>query len=1310
MGRFGERRISRCGAAALAVLLLCADAAAQATVYHLHNEASSTPSAGQLKTAGPEVPIVVIQSIDLKNVSPTAVVIKTFDTQAGVPGATGTIASGATVTFTLWMKKTANRATMFPRGSLRLNNDTGTLLCTATGTGAVTTTLTKFVISCTTSSVVTITSTDRLWLSGGVNMTAGPGNQSVKAELHIEGTLNGNTDSMVSVPAIQPPPPPPPLLTDMAPAAGLAGASVTLTGTGFGATKGSSTVAFNGVTAATTAWSNTSITATVPAAAATGSVAVTTSAGTSNTLTFTVWSTGAIAGTISRATGGQAISGATVDVLQAGTLKATRTTPANGTYTVTGLTSGSYDVRVAAAGFATEMRAGVIVGSSTTTVNVALAVPGSITGTVKESDGVTPVAGAAVTVSSGAGEKSTTSNGSGAYTIGGLSPATYSAEASAPGFAPQVQGTIVVAEGTAASANFTLQSAAPSIVRYVYDEAGRLVAAVNPAGELARYAYDAAGNVTSIARASSIAPAILEFTPGRGPSGTSVTLTGTGFSSVPSSNTVTFNGTAASVVSSTTTSIVTTVPAGATTGRIAVTVGGVTAQSSEDFVPTSGTGAPTITGFSPSIGSPGTTVTVTGTNFSAVLGNNITFFNASRSGLNTATTTQIVTPVPMLGTSGHLSVATAFGKAVSAGDFFVPQSPYTPADVDLTGRLTLGTPFSVPYPNVTKVAMLVYDAAAGERVSFHFTNITDGSRAFSLRSPDATFLIPFQSGGVFVDSLIMPVAGTYTLSWLPGSTAGGRTVTAYNAPDVVLPVVPGGGAVPINPSIPGQNVRLTFAGTAGTRIAVRLTGVTIAQADVSILKPNGTALGASAFVDTSGGFLDAQLIPANGQYSVLVDPRAEKTGVADVTVLDATDATGTIAADGEPVLAATTIAGQNARLTFSGAAGQRVSLKITGSTFGTGCGSAYAIVTSTDVPLGGHSCVLPGFDAFIDPVTLPAAGTYTVLVDPQYIYTGSVTLRLYDVPADPAGTIAQGSPVTPIIEAPGQKARYTFTGTQGQRVSLQMTDGSINCVNVGIAPPGSSDPAVSVNACPNGFLEPYELPANGTYTVIVDPADFKTGSVTVAMFIVPADPSGPIVPGGDPVLVNISTAGQNARYTFTAGANQRVSLEVTSNSISCATVSIRNSSDGTVAATTACADAYIDLQTLASGSYSVFVNPSGAATGSMTLTLHDVPADYSTSATIGGGAVSVATTTPGQNAFVTVAGNGQVVNIAISGSSFGCTTLRLLRPDGSQQASGFACGATFTFQNQTLAAGTSKVTLDPSGKTVGGASVTVFIP
>jgi len=80
-----------------------------------------------------------------------------------------------------------------------------------------------------------------------------------------------------------------PNITMLSPTSGPVGTSVTITGTNFGATQGSSTVTFyNNQAATVTNWSATSIVVTVPTNAMTGNVVVTVGVVTSNGVSFTV--------------------------------------------------------------------------------------------------------------------------------------------------------------------------------------------------------------------------------------------------------------------------------------------------------------------------------------------------------------------------------------------------------------------------------------------------------------------------------------------------------------------------------------------------------------------------------------------------------------------------------------------------------------------------------------------------------------------------------------------------------------------------------------------------------------------------------------------------------------------------------------------------------------------------------------------------------------------------------------------------------------------------------------------------------------
>lgn len=207
-------------------------------------------------------------------------------------------------------------------------------------------------------------------------------------------------------------------------------------------------------------------------------------------------------------------------------------------------------------------------------------------------------------------------------------------------------------------------------ISYVYDDAGRLMAVIDPASDTAMYAYDSVGNLTGITRQSSSTLAIIQFTPSSGQVGMTVTIYGTGFSATPASNTVKFNGTTATVLTASTTVLTANVPGGATSGPISVTVGATTVTSSTSFT-VGASPVPTISNFSPSVGTAGTAVTITGTSYDTTPTKNKVTFSPTYSVVATASSTSLSTTVPVGAQSGKIGVTTVNGNVLSANEFFV---------------------------------------------------------------------------------------------------------------------------------------------------------------------------------------------------------------------------------------------------------------------------------------------------------------------------------------------------------------------------------------------------------------------------------------------------------------------------------------------------------------------------------------------------------------------------------------------------------------------------------------------------------------
>ena len=99
---------------------------------------------------------------------------------------------------------------------------------------------------------------------------------------------------------------------------------------------------------------------------------------------------------------------------------------------------------------------------------------------------------------------------------------------------------------------------------------------------------------------------------------------------------------------------------------------------------------------------------------------------------------------------------------------------------------------------------------------------------------------------------------------------------------------------------------------------------------------------------------------------------------------------------------------RTARLTFAAAAGQFVSVQLTGSTFPSG---TVAILR----PDGSSLTPKPfsGSGGFLDRTQLPVDGTYTVLVDPTGTAVGTVTVTVFSVPPDATASITPAARPSP---------------------------------------------------------------------------------------------------------------------------------------------------------------------------------------------------------------------------------------------------------------------------------------------------------
>jgi large repetitive protein len=168
------------------------------------------------------------------------------------------------------------------------------------------------------------------------------------------------------------------------------------------------------------------------------------------------------------------------------------------------------------------------------------------------------------------------------------------------------------------------------------------------------------GNVTTTSNFF-LPPSITIFTPTNGAPGTNVTITGVNFTNATD---VSFNGVSANFGVLNNGAITSTVPPNATSGRISVTAPGGTSTTVVNFYV-----RPIVSGFNPSGGVVGSSVTINGSSFTNTSA--VHFNGVSATNFTVIDNSQITAIVPVNATTGPISVTAPAGTGVSATNFIV---------------------------------------------------------------------------------------------------------------------------------------------------------------------------------------------------------------------------------------------------------------------------------------------------------------------------------------------------------------------------------------------------------------------------------------------------------------------------------------------------------------------------------------------------------------------------------------------------------------------------------------------------------------
>ena len=677
---------------------------------------------------------------------------------------------------------------------------------------------------------------------------------------------------------------------------------------------------------------------------------------------------------------------------------------------------------------------------------------------------------------------------------------------------------------------------------YVYDANGRLRAVTTSTGSTSEYDYDALGNLTEIRAVASSQVAVFALIPGHGPVGAVVSITGQGFSSTPSSNLVRFNGTIASVTSSSTTQIAVTVPSGATTGTVSVTVGSNTGTSSDVFVVDSDSGGapPVVSSFSPAIANPGTSISVTGSQFVASSGTTAAGVNQSLAQVTPISNAQLAFLVSALTGSGPVTVHTPYGQGQSAQSLVVLPLSIPPSSIISSSALTIGgSPQAVNISTAGKSAVAIFNGGNGQWLTLQFSSFSSSpsqSLKVSVYGPSGADLIDSSISTTLlsVDLPPLPAIGTYTIVFTPVS--GGTA--QFNVAVETNPIVSTSGTTTLTSNVANQTKRATFVEYSGLYYGFYAPTFSATPSSSHILETIFAAREEQISTTPPGSITSFYNLPISNESGTGWVRLSDAGATFSAQLQLVQNPTYAVTLDGSTVNESTAYTTENAYTTFTANQGQNLSLALSNVSTNPAGGMVYFTVSEADNTFYTYSYFYaPGGHLLLKNV--PVTGKYTVAA---YGPTAPVAFGM-NLSTVLTGGLNVNSPFAVNLAKPGQIARLTFSGTAGQYLGLYLQSvasvPSGGKITLTVYKPDGSLLNSTASTASNCFLNLPALPTSGTYTVQVEPdyADTATAQLTLM-----ANPVTTLTIDGGAVNQSTSAAGENTYMNFTGTAGQNVSF------------------------------------------------------------------------------------------------------------------------------------------------------------------------
>ncbi|MGE5160854.1 MAG: IPT/TIG domain-containing protein, partial [Betaproteobacteria bacterium] len=306
------------------------------------------------------------------------------------------------------------------------------------------------------------------------------------------------------------------------------------------------------------------------------------------------------------------------------------------------------------------------------------------------------------------------------------------------------------------------------------------------------------------------------FAPTAGGAGTTITVTGAGFTGLQSAR---IGSTAASFTVASDTQLALVVPAGAQTGRIELAAAGRSVLSAVDFTVS---GVPQVTALSPTSVLPGGRVTLTGSSLDRVAQVRV---NVTVLPIASQAATSLVVDVPQGATSGTITLIDSDGASRPQSQQLTVVAPMTLASFDPVSVVS-GQALTVNGTNLDRATAVVFSGGASAPIATR-----SGSTRITVTVPDAA-----QSG-------VVQLLGT----------AGDQVVSA--APLAVVPAIRVDSSAVYRVATAGADV--TIAGSGLTEVAavtvrgIAATVVSRTATQLVFTTPAGVACGAVSLLSSS---------------------------------------------------------------------------------------------------------------------------------------------------------------------------------------------------------------------------------------------------------------------------------------------------------------------------------------------------------------------------------------------------------------------------------------------------------------------------